>query len=175
MQSLQAGQKYQRAAVSFATERFFGINAFQLVDGSGKKTVFKYYAEPDAGFENLDLEKLKGMPEHYLFDDLKSRIKDGKKVSFTLSARLPNEGDTADKATDVWGLPEQSRKTIKLGEIKLESIIPDTEKQEKPIVFDARPGVKGVEGVGDPLIAFRSIVYAISGQTRCPHPAMASH
>lgn len=161
----QATKKAAFFPASFATSEWFSVNAFQLVDGKGIKTVFKYEALPDEGKKGRDETDWKDMPKHWLIEDAKSRLESGKKMGFTLYAKLPKEGETSHDATDLWGWP-QKREMVPLGHISLERPVADTDKQEKPMNFDPWPTVEGIEPSDDPLIAFRSNAYRMSGDKR---------
>jgi len=148
---------------SFATEKFFGVNAFKLIK-EGKTTVVRYRIVPVAGEKHLDAETLKGKSDSYLFDELAPRLQSGP-IGFKLMAQVAEEGDVTDNATEIW--PEE-RKIIELGEIQVEKIKGDEEsaKEQKSIIFDPIPRVEGVEPSDDPLLEVRASIYLISGKQR---------
>jgi catalase len=148
---------------SFATEKFFGVNAFRLVKG-GNATVVRYRIVPVTGEKHLDTEALKEKSDTYLFDELTPRLQSGS-IGFKLLAQVADEGDVTDNATEIW--PEE-RKIVELGEIQIEKIKDDEEsaKEQKSIIFDPIPRVEGVEPSDDPLLEVRASVYLISGKQR---------
>jgi catalase len=158
---------------SFATEKFFGVNAFKLIK-EGKTTVVRYRIVPVAGEEHLDSEALKQKSETYLFDELTPRLQAGP-IAFKLLAQVAEEGDVTDNATEIW--PEE-RSVVELGEIKIEKIMGEEEstKQQKSIIFDPIPRVEGIEPSDDPLLEVRASVYLISGKQRraAEEPAKAN-
>lgn len=156
--------------VSFASQEFWGVNAFVLVNADGKRKAIRYRIVPagDGGVETLVDEELKGKSATYLFDELEGRFADpdsSSKVSFKLLAQIAEAGDPTDDATELW--PED-RQVVELGLIELESLV-DEEKsaaQQKRVIFDPIPRVEGVEASDDPLLEMRAAVYLVSGRGR---------
>lgn len=149
---------------SFAREKYFGVNAFKLVDTSGKETFVRYRIIPNAGhavLSNADVESKYGS---YLFDELEDRLAKGP-VTFTLHAQIAEADDPTDDATKHW--PED-RKFVELGTIKVGSVLPEGESREEQqrIIFDPIPRVQGVEASADPLLDVRASLYLISGRER---------
>ncbi|KAK1909301.1 hypothetical protein P3342_011380 [Pyrenophora teres f. teres] len=149
---------------SFATERFFGVNAYRFVNKDGQVTTLRYRILPVAGEKHIDSEALKGKPPTYLFDELPLRLKSGE-VSFILLAQIAEEGDVTNNATVLW--PEE-RKIVELGIIKIQKILSDSEslQQQKTTIFDPIPRIDGVEPSDDPLLDVRASIYLISGRQR---------
>ncbi|KAL6243587.1 hypothetical protein RBB50_009580 [Rhinocladiella similis] len=147
---------------SFATENYFGVNAFKLVSSDGKATFVRYRITPDAGAAHLSDDEAKAKDPAFLHNEIQTRIIDGG-ASFTLSAQVANEGDTTDDATVRW--PED-RKVVKLGSIKLESVVDDNDEKQRTIIYDPVPRIEGVEASEDPLIDMRASIYLVSGRER---------
>jgi len=149
---------------SFATERFFGVNAFRFINGEGQVTTLRYRIMPVAGEKHIDAEELKRKSPTYLFDELPLRLQSGL-VSFKFLAQVAEEGDVTNNATVLW--PEE-RKIVELGTIKIEKVLSDEEslKEQKTIIFDPIPRVSGVEPSDDPLLDVRASIYLISGRQR---------
>ncbi|KAI1598782.1 KatE Catalase [Pyrenophora tritici-repentis] len=147
---------------SFATERFFGVNAYRFINKEGQVTTLRYRVLPAAGQKYIDSEGLKG--KSYLFDELPLRLESGE-VKFKLVGQVAQEGDVTDNATVLW--PEE-RKIVELGIIKVQKIMSDSEslQQQKTIIFDPIPRVEGVEPSDDPLLDVRASTYLISGRQR---------
>lgn len=157
--------------VSFATEKYFGVNAFKLVSKDGKGTFVRYRIVPDAGFAVLEDSDVAAKSKDYLFDELKERLSSGP-ASFKLLAQIAKEGDPTDDATKHW--PEE-RKQVELGTIKLDNYEGEAEskKDQQRIIFDPIPRVEGVEASDDPLIDMRAAIYLISGKERRAAPSTA--
>lgn len=149
---------------SFATERYWGVNAFKLVSSSGKETFVRYRITPDAGYSALSSSELEGKSESYLFDELALHLEQSP-ISFTLSAQIAAEDDPTDDATKHW--PED-REIIELGKIVPDQVVEEDEsrREQQRLIFDPIPRVDGVEVSADPLLDMRAAVYLISGRER---------
>ena len=156
---------------SFATEKYFGVNAFKLVNQEGKGTYVRYRITPEAGYSVLSDDDLASKSKTYLFDELPERVSSGP-FSFKLLAQIAEEGDPTDDATKHW---PDSRKQVELGVIKVDSIEPEAEsnKEQQQLIFDPIPRVQGIEVSADPLLDMRAAVYLISGKERRAAPATA--
>ena len=60
----------------------------------------------------------------------------------------------------------ENRPVIDLGNLTIDTIVPDNDAQQKYIILDPVPRVKGIEPSNDPLIELRAAVYLISGRRR---------
>lgn len=148
---------------SVATQRFFSVQAFRLVDAEGRGTFVRYRIVPAGGFEALVEEDLEGKGENYLFGELPKLLEDGA-LAFKLMAQVAEEGDVTDDSCEHW--PEE-RKVVELGTIALEGLVEDDAADQKSIIFDPVPrDVPGVEPSADPLLDVRAAVYLISGRER---------
>lgn len=147
---------------SFATEKYFGVNAIKLVSADGKATFVRYRITPDAGESHLTEKEAKSRDSAFLHNEIQTRVIDGG-ASFTLSAQIAEEGDTTDDATVRW--PED-RKVVPLGTIKVEAVADDNDEKQRTIIFDPVPRVQGVEPSDDPLLDMRASIYLISGKQR---------
>lgn len=150
--------------VSFATEHYFGVNAFKYIDASGKATYLRYRVVPVAGLQTLSEEETKAKDKDYLFAELPKRLESGP-IEFKLLAQIAEDGDVTDNATVIW--PEE-RKIVELGTVKIEKTLSDEEslKEQKQVIFDPIPRVEGIEASDDPLLDVRANVYLISGRQR---------
>ena len=157
--------------VSFTTEKYFGVNAFKLINKDGKETYVGYRITPDAGYSVASDSDLGSMSKTYLFDELRERLSK-EPASFKLHAQIAEDGDPTDDATKHW--PE-SRKQVELGTIKLETVQADADskKEQQRLIYDPIPRVEGIEPSADPLLDMRAAVYLISGKERRAAPATA--
>lgn len=149
-------------AKSFATEQYYGLNAFKLVSSDGKETFVRYRFVPDAGLEFFDDTEVEGKSADFLQDELHQRLKSGP-ASFSLVAQIAEEGDVTNDITIKWS---EDRKLVKLGTIKLEQVIEDSADLQRTIIFDPIPRVDGVQPSDDPLLDFRASLYLTSGRER---------
>ena len=143
---------------SYATQAYFGNNAFVFVDGSGKKQAVRYQIEPAAGVANLDSAAAAKAGENYLLEDLQKRIARGP-VVFGLFAQLPNAGDQTNDGSIVW---PADRKRVPLGTIRLTKVEPNQEELQRSLAFNPTFLTRGIELSDDPLVPLRSAVYALS-------------
>jgi len=147
---------------SFATENYFGVNAFKLVSADGKGTFVRWRITPDAGTSHLSDQEAQSKDPAFLHNEIQTRIIDGG-ASLSLWAQIANDGDQTNEATVRW--PED-RKLVKLGTIKLEAVADDNDEKQRNIIFDPVPRVEGVEPSDDPIIDMRASIYLISGKER---------
>lgn len=150
--------------VSFATERYFGVNAFTLVSSDGKRTNVRYRVVPVAGLATLSDDEVKQKSDSYLSDEIVERVSSSP-VELKLLAQIAQSGDPTDDATKHW--PED-REVVELGRVRLESTLPEEESKrlQKQVIFDPIPRVDGVEASDDPLLDVRAALYLISGKGR---------
>jgi catalase len=150
------------APVSFATQAFFGNNAFVFVGATGKRQATRYQIIPVAGSQSLDAGAAAAKPPNFLMDELKARIA-AAPVEFRLIAQLAGPGDPTSDATKVW---PDSRPKVDLGLIKLTSVDPKSAQTEKSLTMDPTHLTDGIELSDDPLPTFRSQVYSLSIEHR---------
>lgn len=148
---------------SFASERYFGVNAFKFISEGGQETFVRYRIVPEE-FSILSEAELATKSESYLYDELSERLALGN-IAFELVAQIAEVQDVTDDATKHW--PE-SRKLVELGTIKLDAVVePEASReQEQSLIFDPIPRIAGVEASADPLLDMRAAIYLISGRGR---------
>lgn len=147
---------------SFATEAFFGNNAFVFVNKAGKKQAVRYQIIPVAGKQYLSDADAKATSPDFLIDELRTRLARGP-AKFRLVVQLPNSGDSTSDATKVW---PDDRKTVELGTITVTSVVADSDAAQKTMAFDPINLTDGIEQSDDPLPALRSKVYMLSALHR---------
>ncbi|KAK9320012.1 catalase-like domain-containing protein [Lipomyces orientalis] len=152
------------APLSFATEAYFGVNAFKLIAADGRETFVRYRVVPVQGVQTLDQVELAKKSSDYLYEDIVERVQ-GSPVVFKIFAQVAEEGDVTDDATEHW--PEE-RHLEELGEVTLDKVVPrgESEGEQKVVIFDPIPRINGVEPSNDPLLDTRAAVYLISGRER---------
>jgi catalase len=167
---------------SFARQAYFGVTAFKFTNNEGTVKFGRYLIVPQQGTEFVDEATLKTKDKDYLFHELTERLPKGRKgkIVFHIKLQVANEGDVTDDATVHW--PED-RKLVNLGELTLDELVPGEEEvkkgeveknenteEQKKIIFDPIPRVKGVEASDDPLLELRAAIYLISGRARRAAP-----
>jgi catalase len=119
--------------VSFATQHYFGVNAFKFVNSEGNQTFVRYRVEPVLGVQTLSADETKAKGKDYLFEELAQRIEAGS-FEFKLLAQVADEGDVTDNSLVLW--PEE-RKLVELGTVKVEGIegVEESLEDQKKVRF----------------------------------------
>jgi len=147
---------------SFATQAFFGNNAFVFVNARGQKQTIRYQIVPLAGEQYLSTETAAAQPADFLMREITERLSKGP-VEFRLLAQVADRTDPTADATQVW--PADRRK-VELGTMRLASVDSHSAETERAFIMDPTHLVDGIELSDDPLPAFRSQVYALSFEHR---------
>lgn len=147
---------------SFATQVYFGVNAFKLINADGKTTYIRYRFVPDAGVETYEASELEAKSADFLHEEIRTRLATGSS-SFSLVAQVAEDGDQTNDATVHW---PDDRKLVKLGTVTLQNVIEDSSELQRTLIFDPIPRVDGIEASDDPLLDFRASVYLTSGRER---------
>jgi catalase len=144
--------------VSFATEAFFGNNAWVFVNQKGVKQVGRYQILPVAGQHYVSEAEGKTKTPDFLIEELKTHLAQ-ESMSFRLLLQLPNPGDPTNDASIVW---PDDRKTIYLGTIAITTVGDNSDAAQRALAFDPTRLTDGIELSDDPLPALRSKVYMLS-------------
>jgi len=147
---------------SFATEPYFGVNAFVFTNKDGKARYGRYQLRPEAAEKFLTADEAAKKPANFLIDELGDRLAKGP-AKFRLIVQLAAEGDRVDDATAVW---PDDRPTIELGILSLTKLVANNDAAQRALAFDPLHLVDGIEASDDPLLAARSAAYAISRRRR---------
>jgi catalase len=147
---------------SFATEPYFGVNAFEFTNVDGKSRFGRYQLRPEAGAKFLSAEEAARKPPNFLIDELGERLARGP-ARFQIVVQLAGEGDNVDDATEVW---PDDRPTVRLGLLSITGKVADSEKAQRALAFDPLHLVDGIEASDDPLLEVRSAAYAVSRRRR---------
>ncbi|MFL6797111.1 MAG: catalase family peroxidase [Xanthobacteraceae bacterium] len=142
---------------SFATNAYFGVNAFAFVNATGKKTTLRYRMIPQAGEKYLDAASAAAKGPNYLMDEIAARVA-RTPVVFDWFAQIAEPTDKADDPSTPW--PE-ARQLVKLGTLTITGIAADQEGSSRRLVFLPSNVAAGIEPV-DPMIDVRSAAYPIS-------------
>jgi catalase len=144
--------------VSFATEAFFGNNAWVFVNQMGMKRAGRYQILPVGGQHYMSDSDGKTKSPNVLMEEVKTHLRH-EPVRFRLLLQLPNPGDPTNDASIVW---PDDRKTIDLGTITITTVDPDSDATQRALGFDPTRLTDGIELSDDPLPALRSMVYMLS-------------
>jgi catalase len=147
---------------SFATESYYGVNAFRFTNREGVSHAARYGIRPEVGEEHLDAAEAARRPASFLFEELGERLFRGA-ARFRLLVQLADEGDPVDDGSLPW--PEE-RRQVELGTIAVTSRLADSAAAERRLLFDPARLVDGIELSEDPLPLARSAVYALAYRRR---------
>jgi catalase len=147
---------------SFATEPYFGNNAFEFTNALGKSRFGRYQLLPEAGTVFLSALEAARKPRNFLIDELGERLAKGP-AKFRLVVQLAGEGDKVDDATEVW---PDTRPTVELGVVSITATVANNDAAQRALAFDPLHLVDGIEASDDPLLEVRSAVYAVSRRRR---------
>jgi catalase len=147
---------------SFATETYYGLNAFRLVSKTGAVTNVRFRFVPEAGEQRLSPDDLKTRSATFLMDEIGERAKGGG-VKFKLVAQVGAKDDPTNDATKAW---PDDRELVTLGELVVTNRVRDSAGAEKALLFLPNQLTSGIEESDDPLIDSRSAAYAESFSRR---------
>lgn len=148
--------------ISFATESYYGVNAFRFINREGAIRIGRYRIRPVAGEKHISAAEASRRSENFLFDELGQRLTRSA-AEFHLFVQLATEGDPVADGSQPW--PEE-RPQAELGTLSIATLKPDSQAAERRLVFDPAKLVVGIELSDDPLPAVRSALYAVSYQRR---------
>ena len=97
--------------MSFASEPYFGVNAFLFTNKEGKARYGRYQFTPRWEAKFLNAEEAAKKPANFLIDELGDRLAKGP-AKFRLVVRLADQSDPVNDATAVW---PDDRPTVELG------------------------------------------------------------
>ena len=170
--AFRAWAKTARPSASYATESYYGLNAFYLVDAQGKQQPVRWRLAPlDAAAASA------AQPQHdadYLQADLQQRLAQGP-LRWRLLVTLGAAGDPTNDATRQW---PAGRPTVDAGTVVITRGMSQDDGPCRDVNYDPTVLPHGIAISDDPLLAARSAAYAASYERRtregAPRGAMAS-
>ena len=153
------------APVSFGTLAFYGVNAFKFTNAQGVTQYARYRIMPVAGQKSLTDAEVKTATANYLFDELPVRLAKGP-VEYQLIAQLAKKDDVLNNGTVVWA---DNNPQVVLGTLALKSVVADSAKVEKTIMFNPLSLPDGIAASEDPVLLARPGAYAVSFGRRVGH------
>jgi catalase len=150
------------APVSFATEAFYGVDAFRFTNADGVQRFGRYRIEPGAGQAHLSRAEAAQRSPDYLSEDLASRLQVAP-VEFRLLVQLPAMGDPITDGSTAW---PNDRPFVDAGTIRLRALVPQQAAQQRRLLFTPLNLVGGIASSGDPLLSARTRAYRISLERR---------
>jgi catalase len=145
--------KTARPSASYATETYWGLDAFEFVDANGARHAVRWRVVPEASDAATG-----GGDANYLDADLAQRLAEGPQ-RWHLLVTLANPGDPTHDATKQW---PADRREIDAGTLVLTSIEPQQSGECRDINYDPTVLPHGIQISDDPLLPARSAAYATS-------------
>lgn len=153
-------------SASYATETYNSLDAFELVDARGRRHAVRWSMVPDA---KAGPERIPSGDPDYLVQDLRRRLSRGP-LKWRLMIVLADAGDPINDAAVAW---PADRRRIDAGTLVVRSSEPQRTGACRSINFDPTVLPAGIELSEDPLLRFRSRVYAESHRRRVREEAAA--
>lgn len=149
---------------SYATVRYNSLNSFVFIDAQGGRHAVRWSMVPQAAGD--DRPAPADDPD-FLAADLRSRLSQGP-LRWRLEITLADPGDPVDNATRAW---PADRRHVDAGTLVIQTSQPQQQGACRDINFDPLVLPAGIAPSGDPLLRFRSAVYAQSHLRRTREPA----
>ncbi|MGH1589797.1 catalase family peroxidase [Methylobacterium phyllosphaerae] len=147
---------------SLARQTYNGVNAFLFVDDAGKRQPFRFRFVPVEGEEILPPAEAAKRDPNFLMAEIGPRVAKTP-AQFRMLAQLAEPGDPTNDATKPW---PDDRKTVDLGTVTVNKVVPDSAEAEKALLFMPNNLTDGIEVSDDPLIDARVQAYAVSFSRR---------
>lgn len=154
--AFRAWVKGAKPSASYVTEAYYSLNAFYLVDASGKRQAVRWRVVPAQTAGVGDVAKA-GDP-NVLQEDLTRRVADGAQ-RWKLLLTLAEPGDPVNDATKIW---PDGRMTIDAGTVVIDRVAAQDSGPCRDVNYDPTVLPNGIQASGDPLLAARSAAYADS-------------
>jgi catalase len=145
--------KTAKPSSSYATETYWSLDAFVLVDAHGEKHVVRWRMVPQNGGSTSG-----GAEPDYLDADLAQRLAQGPE-RWHLLITLADPGDPSNDATQTW---PADRRDVDAGTLVLTATEPQQSGPCRDINYDPLILPNGIEASDDPLLPARSAAYAAS-------------
>ena len=143
---------------SFATQSFFGVNAFEFTNEQGKSVFGRYQIVPMDGDQSLTEEQAAQLAPNYLMEELAQRVT-AKPTKYKVLLQIANKDDVTDDPTVVW---PSDRTLIELGTLIINRVVPDAKDIEKKLAYNPLALPDGIKPSNDPVLLYRPVAYAVS-------------
>ncbi len=143
---------------SFATQAFYGVNAFEFTNQQGKSVFGRYQIVPVAGEQSMPEEKMAQLGPNYLMEELAERVA-AKPAKYKLLLQIAGKDDVITDPTVVW---PADRQVVELGTLSITRVVPDAKEIEKKLAYNPLILPDGIKPSNDPVLLYRPVVYAVS-------------
>ncbi len=148
--------------VSYGTETYYGVDAFRFTNAAAVSHFGRYRIVPVTGAQYLSSAQTADIKPNYLSDELRQRVNAGP-IGFRLYAQLAAPEDSVTDATTAW---PADRPEILLGTFSLTQLVDNGAPEVRKLFFNPMNLVPGIAASADPLLAQRTLSYAISYRRR---------
>jgi catalase len=143
---------------SYAAARYWGVNAFELINAKGQSRFVRWEFVPTGGEEGLSEDQLRTAPDHFLIDELRQRVARGP-VTFDFKLQLAEAGDNLIDPTQAW---PASRVTVPAGRLVIDQVAPSAGGACEDITFNPLVLPQGVRPSADPVLRARAPAYGVA-------------
>ncbi|MGO1070810.1 catalase family peroxidase [Lysobacter sp. CA199] len=164
--AFRAWAKDRKPSASYATEAYYGLNAFYFVDAGGHRHAVRWRVVPDNGAAAAPLS---AQDQDVLARELNQRLAQGP-LRWRLLVTLAAPGDPTADATQVW---PADRPQIDAGTVVIERAQSQDDGECRDINYDPLILPDGIIASDDPLLPARSAAYADSYRRRTAEEAHA--
>lgn len=152
--------KTAKPSASYATESYYGLNAFYFVDAQGKQHPVRWRLVPEGAAAAPPAQ-----PQHdanYLQADLEQRLATGP-LRWRLLVTLGQADDPTNDATKPW---PDDRPAVDAGTVVITSSASQDDGPCRDVNYDPTILPRGIAISDDPLLPARSAAYAASYERR---------
>lgn len=150
------------APASFASESYFGVNAFRFINRDNQIRYGRYQVSPLNGTAHLSVEQAAALPADYLFDELPKRLSKGP-FELQLIVQLAGEGDPLNDGSIAW---PDSRPKVTMGTLTIQKVAENSEALQRQLAFNPMNLADGIEASSDPMLPVRGSTYPIASARR---------
>lgn len=142
---------------SYASARYFGINAVKFTNAAGKSVFVRYQFVPRQPEHYLNPDERKAAGPSYLQDEIVRHVA-AEPIVFDWYAQIAGPGDKVDDPSIAW---PDTRRRVKLGTFTLTRQPANPDEAQKTLLFLPGQPHPGVEAA-DPMLVMRNTAYPIS-------------
>jgi catalase len=147
---------------SFATQAFYGVNAFEFTNKQSKSVFGRYQIVPVAGEQSLSDEQATQLAPNYLMDELAQRVAI-KPAKYKILLQIADKDDVVTDPTIVW---PADRKLVELGTLSITRVVAEGKEIENKLAYNPLMLPEGIKPSNDPVLLYRPVVYAVSAGRR---------
>jgi catalase len=142
----------------FADATFNSLNAFRMVNATGKSIPVRWATVPMQPFRSEDTRHGASSDNNYLFDDLIAQISQHP-LLWRLVITVGQPGDPTNDATVPWPV---NRQQVDAGTVTLDKVSSEEAGRCTDVNYDPLVLPPGIEPSDDPLLSARSAAYSRS-------------